>query len=198
MSLIAPSQGIQRFPSLTSFFHRGTADREIWYALGCQNQTAFTTISSTVNTLRTLPFTVSRTMRLDRMALEVTTLGASAVARFGIYRTTGISNGYPTSRVVDSGELDCGSTGVKSATVDVTLSPGYYHAAVVVGTATVVFRGLAVGAQTHIMGADNTLAALHNGWTVAFAYAALPAAFPGSATANTGTVRPVHGVRLVE
>jgi hypothetical protein len=62
---------------------------------------------------------------LDRVAVEVTTLQAGANARLGIYSAT--STGAPDALVVDLGEVDCSSTGVKELTVSQAVTGGVMY-----------------------------------------------------------------------
>lgn len=198
MSLIAPAQGIQRWPSLTSYFQRGTTPNEIWYALGTQNQTVFGASTYSDNVLFASAFTVSRTVKIDSLALEITAgNAASRVARNGIYKATGIANVYPSSLVVDSGELDCSTAGVKAVTgLSVTLSPGAYWVVHLSNHASLTFRVIAPAGGDSILGAPSTIATTLNFVSVAFAYAALPATFPGGAVSSAGALRFLTGARF--
>lgn len=187
MSLLSPAQGLRRWPSVTSFFQRGTTPNEIWYALGAQNQTAFGTNAQTVGSLRARIFTVSRTVVLDRIAFEVTTGGAGgSVGRVGIYNVTGLANEYPSSLVVDGGEQDTTSTGVKAATISVTLAPGVYAAAWNFGTAAPTCRIFVAASYPSFVGAPSTMATTNLYLLVASAYGSLPATFPAGGTLQTG------------
>jgi hypothetical protein len=129
---------------------------------------------------------------LDRIAIIVTTLLAGKV-HFGIFADSGVV--YPSSLLLDSGEFDTGTTGVKTATINLTLNPGLYWA-VIVGNAAPTLRALATGGAAAILGLDSGLGTASGlGYTVAFTYAALPATFPAGATVLTGTV-PAIFVRL--
>lgn len=195
MSLTLPAQGIQSWPSLTSFFQRGTSPNEIWYALGCQNQTAFSTQAWNLNNLSASLFEVSRTVTLDRIAFEVTTGGsAGSVGRCGIYRAASLSNFYPSTLVVDGGEKDTTSVAVHSTNVTVTLSPGSYWVCMLFGVAAPTLRR--ANSQGYELGSPSTLATLNSNLDVAFTYAALPATFPASASLVVGSRRILVGARF--
>lgn len=183
MSSLAGAQGLRRWPSPTSFFQRGTTPNEIWYALGRQNQFAFDTTAYSATVFRAFPFVVSRTVKLDRLAFEVTTAAGSAVGRVGIYRATSLTNLMGSVLVVDGGEQDCSSNGIKSATVDVTLPPGAYLYCHLGGVATVTLRTAPIGSRQPVFGIQNTLTSGANSVEVGLAYQALPATFPATATA---------------
>jgi len=186
MSLIAPAQGLRRFPSPTSYFQRGTTPNQILYGAGLQNQTAFSTVTPGAGVIRAVPFQMSRAAILAKLYLNVTTgAGVGGVARCGIYRATSAPNQYPSSLVVDSGELDTSAIAVLSATVSAALAPGYYWACWLGGVANAAYSIPAVGGRQVQLGSPSTIATLYNSISVAFAYAALPATFPGSAAAGT-------------
>jgi hypothetical protein len=163
-----------------------------WYPAGQVNALAVSAAAPSANNLRALPFFVPKKVTLDRIAINVTTL-ATGKACFGVYSDDG--SVYPGSRILDGGEVDTGTTGVKVVTINQTLTPGLYWF-VHVGNAAPTLRALAVGGLAHILGLDSTLGtAVGVGYIVAFTYAALPATFPSGATILTGT-SPAIFVRL--
>jgi hypothetical protein len=86
---------------------------------------SITTGVVTVNQLRYYPIIVSTTITVDRLAAEVTSAGAAATTfRMGIYNAD--VDWQPTSLVVDGGTSAADSTGVKTVTINQTLSPGRY------------------------------------------------------------------------
>lgn len=90
------------------------------------------------NTLYYFPIYVAAPLTITGLLLEVTTLAASGKARVGIYNAD--SDLQPTSLIVDGGELDCSSTGVKEATISTTLAPGRYLLAAVCNSGTIQVR----------------------------------------------------------
>ncbi len=71
------------------------------------------------------PFPVVTPITIDRMAIEVTSAAAAGkVARVAIYNCG--TDLQPTTLVIDSGDLAVDSTGVKTATVNVSLPAGRY------------------------------------------------------------------------
>lgn len=83
------------------------------------------TFAISANTIRYAPIYVTTPITIDQMAIEVTTGGAaSTTARLGIYNAD--LDWQPTSLVVDAGTVAVDSTGVKIASVNVTLPPGRY------------------------------------------------------------------------
>lgn len=160
-----------------------------WYS-SPNSGTALTTGAGTVNVLRAIPFVVSKTMTIDQMAINVTTVGAggAGTARVGIYADDG--NSYPGALVVDAGTAVTTATGVKTFTtgLPVTIDPGLYWLAYVHGNSTTAptMRAFAVASLTPVLGYASTLPAnAQFGWSVAFTYAALPATFTAGGAAIT-------------
>ena len=182
--MIPPTQGLKLWPSVESFYQRGTTPNEIWYALGDQNNTAFSTVTHSFGSLRATRFVVARTVIIDRLAFEVTTLAASGVGRCGIYRATSLTNQYPSALVVDAGEVSTATTGVKAATVATTLCPGVYWSCGLMGVANPGVRRFAVGCSDHGLGVTPALTGLQTNLSSSLSYQALPATFPAGATIN--------------
>lgn len=77
------------------------------------------------NRAQYVPFVVPSTIVIDQMVIEVTTAVASGLGRLAIYQAD--NNWQPGTRLVDSGDIDCSTTGVKAVTIsDLTLTPGVY------------------------------------------------------------------------
>lgn len=95
-----------------------------------------TTSAPANNNMRCAPFVVNRTIRIDRLAIEVTTSGsADASERLGIYADDGA--GSPAALVLNAGTVNgLDSTGAKTITVDQELAPGLYWLAAVCQGAT--------------------------------------------------------------
>jgi len=82
------------------------------------------------NELRALPFAISRTSTLVRLGITASTTGQTgALTRIGIYADDDM--GHPGKLVIDAGTVTTNPTGSKEITVNVTLTPGVYWAAVV-------------------------------------------------------------------
>lgn len=194
-----PAQGFRKWNSQTSYFHRGTSPYTIWYA-GCQNQTAFTTGSPALNFFLAYSFTLSRPAILSKLSFEVTTDGAAgSKGRAGIYRATSLGNQYPAGLVVDGGEHDCTTIGVKTtSSLTVAMSAGEYWLVSHFGTAAPVCRiQSGIGNNPSVLGTDSTLASLNSGWQLSRAYAALPSTFTAGATrASTGLNMPIVALEL--
>lgn len=141
------------------------------------------TLALTVNRLYAIPFVVVDAKTITRIAIHVTTLGASANCRLGIYQDNGSI--YPGSRVSDCGTVTMTSTGIKEITglnISLTANTLYWLVCVCDVAATIV--AFAVVYVNAILGFPTT--ALNTvgfaSYYVAFTYAALPPTYPGSAT----------------
>ena len=105
-----------------------------------------------------VPFLYTAARPVDAFALEVTTLGAGAVARVGLYAVG--ANGLPAKRLIESADIDCSTTGVKVATFGaVSIPPGWYYMLFVCKTAIVgvrAFNGGGAGAlfMTNMLGQE--------------------------------------------
>lgn len=93
------------------------------------NGTALTTLALTANQIRAVPFVVSRAVRITTIAINVSTAATGTTVTVGIYASTS-STGLPSSRLYLSPGLDSATTGTKTATLTLDLSPGIYWIAV--------------------------------------------------------------------
>ncbi len=174
------------------------ANRWYSYGNGTYNFTA-TTAATAVGTLRAYPILITKPTQIDQLAINVTAAAAvGSLARVGIYRDNG--NVYPGSLVVDAGTAATNTTGVKTfaTNLPVRLEPGLYWLAQNYGTGAPTLRGVGSILMPQPLGYDATLGtnAPGIGWTVAFAFAAMPANFPSTATVipNPATTGGVPGV----
>ncbi len=159
--------------------HIGATPFERWYPLGAPSFGVgggnFSVGTFSLGQLIALPFASPRGATIDRLAFEVTVGGgAGAKARTGIYQATSATNIYPSALIVDGGEFDTTTTGVKAATVSVTLEPDIlYWAVFLSGTAAPTIRRLDITGVW--LGVPSTMGAnAGNGVQVAQAYGALP------------------------
>ncbi len=152
-----------------------------------------------MNNLRAFPFFVSESITLDRIGVVVSSNAATAKARIGIYTSTSSTNLYPNALLVDSGELDVATTGLKSATISQALTPGtLYWLACVTGTVAPNLRSLGTAQAIPSLGFDNVFVGPGAGWIVAFTYGALPDPFTAGGSVLSGATLNAHiGVRRV-
>jgi len=83
---------------------------------------------------------VATQITIDQLLLEVTTAVAGSI-RLGIYSAD--TDWQPVALILDAGTVDCSTTGVKSISINQTLSPGRYLLVLVsdVGPTVRVVRG---------------------------------------------------------
>ncbi len=176
----------------------GTSPIERWYGnLHIQTNT-YTTGVPVVNTLYAFPFTSGRGGTLDRIQFNVTTGGAAgSVARVGIYTSTSDTNLYPNALVVDGGQFDTTSTGVKTATISAALTENkLYWLVFLSGTAAPTVRAGQPSSMPNVLGIDSAMGTGSGiGLNVARAYGALPGTFPAGATVQTSSPIPIITVR---
>jgi len=160
-------------------YHRRVTGR--YYTMP-QTGTALTACAPAINTLWAIPFVAERKISLDTIAFNVTTAGGTgSKARVGIYSDSGNLN--PSTLLVDGLGVTTTTTGVKSATISVTLDPGVYWLVYSAGTAAPTIRCLAAGSVVPVLGVGASLPTSPGaGWSVASTYGALPATFPTGAS----------------
>jgi hypothetical protein len=147
---------------------------------------AVSTLTPTLNVLYLSPVVLARPTNIDRIALEVTTLGATSVHRIGVYNTG--SDGLPSALLYESGStLSGATTGIKSTTVAVSLPAGTVWVGSVVQTATSVVRSC-TGDPLGLLGSPTELVNIsHSAYTsAATVTGALPSTFTVSALVAAG------------
>jgi hypothetical protein len=137
---------------------------------------------------------------LDRMSFSVT-ISATATARQGIYEAVSATDPYPGALIVDSGDVNLSSTGLKTTTINVVIEPTKMYWIVLQTGATGAsitgwigpgfispFGTLAVAAW------DTFNFQSHVAFRMARSYAALPSTFP-ALSSPTWENPLMHGVR---
>lgn len=164
--------------------------------------TGYTTgTGASTGSLRGRPITFGRDCTLSSIGLVCAVGVATAKARVGLWEVG--SDGYPTSLVVESGELDCSTSGRKLTTglsVSLLASKTYFFATLG-GTANpnlVVFNNTSPLNTGHVTAtAAGTSFGVPAGFQVAQAYGEMPTTFPaGAAVQNTpaNIAAPIFGV----
>ena len=146
-----------------------------------------------INTLFAVPFYVVRTMTFDRIGFYANgDAGVGSLGRCGIYADNG--NLYPGALVVDGGVIDLDDAGVKAAVIDQQLTKGLYYKAILVDTdPTPRCHNVHV---PPLGSASPQLLNINTLYSVAFGYAALPAAFPGGAALGSIGTREAPSIGL--
>lgn len=154
---------------------------------------------ASANSLRAFPFFVPKTTLFDRIAIRVTTAGTGTTprARIGVYKDNG--NIYPGQLVLDAGEVDVSSTGLKELTINLKLKGGklYWLAFVGQDTASLVFAATpAADSFATFLGFDNALSgSAFSGFAHVQTYGPLPVTFPFSSPVDWSLNVPLIALR---
>jgi len=161
-----------------NYYRQPGTNPECWYC-SIISASSLTTSTMTANRLYALPFVVNTDCVLDRIAIYVSTAVVSTKARLGIYiKSAGApSSIMPGILVLDAGEVDTSTVGVKSITINQTLSPGLYYL-VAVSNGAIGVR-MENGNVSSILGISSGLGPTFNQYVYcSFTYGALPGTFP--------------------
>lgn len=136
------------------------------------------------NTIFAFPFPVELDESFDAIVVEVTTAAvAGSLCRLGIYNNGSGRDPVPGSLLLDAGTISIDSNAVRSIAISVTLHRGLYWLAFVSNTSATYRRvGDSIGT---ILGFPTTIGSgsvISTSYSDAFAFAALPDPFPGTAT----------------
>lgn len=148
-----------------------------------------TTTSGTTGFLLALPLITGRGGAIDRVSFGVTTGGgAGSVGRIGLYECPDLTTLYPGKLLADSGSLDTTTTGLKEATVSLTLRPdSLYWIALTFGTAAPTINTASIGYSILGYTFSSGIAVNAATWLLnPFAFGALPDPFtPGAGKSTT-------------
>src|SRR6266487_5475235 len=177
---------------------------DCYYIAGISGDSAaLSAHAPTLNALIAVPFTIAKQIVVDRLAFNVSVVGgAGAKAHAGIYAADTVT-GYPTSLLVDGGEVDTTlSTGSKIAVVNATLAPGlYWFALAAWGSSTPMLCIDGASGATHSLGWRSTFASQQAALVAVQTYSpTLPAVYPAGATDATNpsstSFVPAIGIRI--
>lgn len=156
------------------------------YVAGIVNASALTTIAALANRIDFMPFVPARSITVNELALEVTTLIALAAARIGIYAD---ASGVPGALIIGStANLDCTVLGVKTSTIaSTTLTAGTVYWLAVHSSLAPTYRGIAAAALMPLAhnATANAVYTLQRGTAT---FGTLPATAPS--TTLTASVAP--------
>lgn len=156
--------------------------------------TALTTLTTSPNLGRFIPFAVRKAIRITRVSISVST-AASGTASIAIYQSNPSASGFPpTNRLYLASGLSTGTTGVVSATgLAWNLQPGIYWLAVWT-SAGPGLRAVPVGnlhpISTDIAGNNASV----NHYTVSGLTGGLPTTAPTSGYTASNAAFPAVGV----
>jgi hypothetical protein len=145
------------------------------------------TLALTINRLYAVPFIIIDAKTITRIAIHVTTLGASANCRLGIYQDNGSVSPASGTRISDCGVVSMATTGIKEITgLNIALSANTLYWLVCVCDVAATIAAFAIVYLNAILGYPTT--ALNtvgfSSYYVAFTYAVLPSTYPVSPTLN--------------
>jgi hypothetical protein len=198
--------GFQRTGSILNLAHTGASGVAANQIAGCTNATALTTVNMSDNLLMAMPFVMPpRFSVINRLAVFAVAGGSAGGAniRLGIYTAVSESDLYPSTLVVDGGEVNIASAAanvITAVTLSQALTPGRLYWAVLnidVLGGTPTLRAMAVGGAYPIFGLPDTLSgtATQVGLSGSRTYAALPTTFTASIAALT-TAAPCFFLRF--
>lgn len=171
-----------------SYVQRG-ATIQTYRPLGHIATAVLAVTAQVIDTLIAVPFPLATSCRMDRLGFNCSVAAAGSSARVGLYRSISKRNVYPGALVIGTAAISTAAAGWKEENVDLTLTPGLYWSVYLAGVlAPSVHSWSIAGAIPYnpILGwtAANPPVAQHS-LRVAFAFAALPATFPGGAAYST-------------
>jgi hypothetical protein len=126
------------------------------------------------------PLVVPHDVKIDRLSLNVKTTGAGNNARVGVYKSNPTTLA-PTDLLLDAGALSIATTGLKEATVSLTLrrAHGLYWLCALLDDGVTLYS--AAGLGSNVLGVDASTAKGWSRYEAAQAYGALPASVPAGA-----------------
>jgi hypothetical protein len=176
-----------------TYYRRTGATRARWFTVATTATAMTVSTALTADRIYAHPFNVPKTITLDKIGVNCTTLVAGGSLRLGIYSD---SNGEPSALVLDAGTVDTSGTGVKTIDINQQLTPNMYWLAAASKSATHAFRVPAIAATINVCGVIDTLpTAVGTHFYAAHAFGALPNPFP-AVTSGTSLVYPAVFVRL--
>jgi len=154
------------------------------------------TTTLTANRMYSILFPVPRDLTVDRMAIEVTAEIAAAGCFLGIHSLG--TNLAPGALLVDGGEVDCSTIGIKAAVLSEALTGGIYFVTIA-SEAAITVRSISIYALT-LPGwfRSTNFSLIDIGWYKTHAYGALPDPF-GTPTGPwySGGQPPLTPLRLL-
>ena len=187
--LLGPFPGADSSQSIRYVDPVGAATPTDYKAGSLTTQAAETNFVFGTGTIRAVPFYIpGKPNMVDRLSIKVITAGAGGEnARIGVYADDG--NVKPTHLLLDAGEVDVSTTGLKTIAIKESYPRGLlWLAATMEGGARVVSIDATTTGVWAILGEQaGTLLA---GWKANHTYGALPVAFGagGSFTATTTVI----------
>lgn len=108
-----------------------------------------TVASVSANLILIMPFKPAQTFTTSNIFINVSTLGAGVDARILLYSHS-VTNGLPDKKIYESTNLDCSTTGVKTATTSQTFTAGTTYWLGVHANGAVTLTGVVVSSLVQI------------------------------------------------
>jgi hypothetical protein len=183
--------GLYNFPSSQPDFHPGYLSGH--YYLACTSGESLTSFPLSASTLYYFPFFIAKNVTLTRLGANFTGTGvAGSLHRIGIYSNG--SNNLPSTLMVDGGNIDTSTSGLKEVVISKALSPGWYWMAIMTNNPVSLSCFTAISSQIYL--GKNTFdaagcGALRQG---SVTYGTLPSSAPVSSLSYT-SVTPAIWIR---
>ena len=115
------------------------------------NGNSSTNAASTASRLDVYPFTPNKTLTNCSLTINVVTLGVGVLARILIYSN---SNGYPTTKLYESANIDCSTIGDKTILSGFTFEAGTTYWIGYYANGAFTYRAISIGALIPIFSAN--------------------------------------------
>lgn len=106
------------------------------------------TLVGAANRLDLAPYYTSAALTIDQIGVAVTTGVAGALCKVAIYGTG--SDGWPSTRLYVSGDLDCSAVAFKSDSISFTFQPGTMYWLAVHTSSTATIRSVATSSAVNL------------------------------------------------
>jgi len=157
------------------------------YSVRIDSTTSSLSAVATANTIYLSPFIPANSITISNLQLNVVTLGVGGLARILVYSD---SNGVPTTKLIESTNLDCSTTGVKTYTESFTFTAGItYWLGVYANNS--LFQMSTISSGNTIPVSTNAFAAAYNSLTASATFASAPSTL-GTVTLNTTTMYAIN------
>lgn len=155
--------------------------------------TTTTTVVIGGNNIHLVPIILFSSETITTLSLEVTTAaGAGDNARLGLYDSN--ANGEPNNLLIDGGEVDISTTGVKEVTINQSVNPGIYFIACNLENSATL-RACSIANKSGMFGSANSSSANDSYFTKSSSYGALPASITSPTySANVNPPNLLYGV----